>query len=195
MLAAQGYLRFLGVQTLLIPATLGLSFFSLFGRREFDLDLKAFGLLVVSDAAAPFIGNWFWGKWADRIGNRWVLAVSAAVSLVAPIVAVIASLAGRGWPHVLVLGAFAAIVFTLGLANAGVDLATKNFILDLAPDDERRTVYIGVNDTFVGIPTILLVMGGAVIDRFGFLPIFLGIAGCSLGAIGLAFLLPSGRSS
>ena len=133
----------------LIPATLGLTFFALFGRREFNLDLKVFGLLIVSDAAAPFFGNWLWGKWADRIGNRWVLGTSALVSLGAPTLALVLGHVGGDWSNAVVIAAFGAIVFSLGVAGAGVELASKNFILELAPDAGRRTVYIAVNDTLV----------------------------------------------
>jgi hypothetical protein len=190
MLATPGYQPFLVIQTLLIPATLGLTFFGLFGRREFNLDLKALGLLIVSDAAAPFFGNWAWGKWADRFGNRWVLAASAVVSLAAPTLTLVASSLGRNGSHALVLTTFATIVFSLGVASAGVELASKNFILDLAPDEARRPVYIAVNDTLVAIPTMLLIVGGAVIDRVGFFPVFVGIGVCSLAAAVTAKTLP-----
>lgn len=186
MLAAPSYRRFLAIQILLIPATLGLTFFGLFGRREFNLDLKAFGLLVVSDAAAPFLGNWFWGKWADRVGNRWVIGASAAMSLVAPLIALTAAWFGGHWSYPLVIGAFSAMVFFLGVAGAGVELASKNFMLDLAPDEARRPVYIAVNDTLVAIPTMLLIVGGAMIDRTGFTPVFVAVGACSAGAALLA---------
>lgn len=78
------------------------------------------------------------------------------------------------------------MVFSLGVAGAGVDLASRNFILDLAPDEARRPVYIAMNDTLVALPTMLLVIGGAVIDRAGFSPVFIGIAVCSVAAAVLA---------
>lgn len=186
VITTPGYTRFLAVQTLLIPATLGLTFFGLFARREFQLDLKALGLLVVSDALAPFVGNWLWGKWADTLGNRWVLTLSAVVSLAAPLLALLAAWQGRDWSHALVLAAFGAIVFSLGAASAGVDLASKNFILELAPDNAHRPVYIAVNDTLVALPTLLLIGGGLVIDRAGFTPVFIAIATCSVVAALLA---------
>lgn len=172
MFARTGYRRFLAIQILLLPATQGLVFFSLFGRREFQLDIKTLGLLLVSDAVAPFVGNFFWGRWADRFGNRWVLGSAAAVSLLAPAVALTLAVAGRNWPDASVLIAFGFLVFAVGTASAGVDLASKNFILDLAPDEARRPVYIGVNDTLIALPTMLLAGAGAVIDRFGFRPVF-----------------------
>lgn len=188
MLARPGYRRFLAVQVLLTPATQALVFFSLFGRREFSLDLKALGLLLVSDAAAPLIGNFAWGRWADRFGNAWVLRATAAVSLAAPVTGILLGLMGPQWPQAAVLGAFGLMVFTLGIASSGFDLASKNFVLELAPDEHRRTVYIGTNDTLIAVPTMLLAVGGVSVDRFGFASVFSGIAVCSIGALSVAFL-------
>lgn len=189
MFAAPGYRRFLAVQMLLLPATHGLVFFTLFGRREFHLDLKALGLLIISDALAPLVGNYFWGKWADRLGNRWVLGSAAVVSVVAPALALALVFAGADWPSALILAAFGGIVFVVGVASTGVDLATKNFVLELAPDELRRPVYIGVNDALVAIPTMLLAGGGIAIDRLGFLPVFVACTVCSVVAAVLCGLL------
>ena len=190
MLAAPGYRQFLVVQILLIPATMGLTFFGLFGRREFDLDLKALGLLVISDAVAPLVGNWLWGRSADRLGHRWVLAISAGVGLLAPVIALALSFAGRELVSGILAAAFGAIVFSLGVAASGVELASKNLILELAPSEARRPVYIGVNDTLVAVPTMLLAVGGTIIDHAGFQPLFMAIAACSTGAAFLTKTLP-----
>ncbi len=194
MLSDAGYRRFLAVQTLLVPATQGLVFFSVFGRREFHLDMKALGLLLISDAVAPLAGNYMWGKLADRFGNRWVLGASALVSLIAPVTALILHGIGDRLGSSSVLAVFALIVFSLGIASVGTDLASKNFILELAPES-TRPVYIGVNDTLVALPTMLLAVGGAAIDWLGFSPIFVAIAlsGSAAGALSLALPKPSAR--
>lgn len=68
MLADRVYRRFLAAQTLLIPATQGLVFFSLFGRREFHLDMKALGLLLISDAVALWPAITFGASWPTSEG-------------------------------------------------------------------------------------------------------------------------------
>lgn len=189
MLRHRAYRRFLLVEALLIPATQGLVFFSLFGRREFRLDLTALGLLLISDALAPLIGNYLWGKLADRQSNRLVLGGAALLSLAAPLAAVGLYLSSGAVSHILVLALFALIVFVIGVASTGADLATKNLILEFAPD-AKRPVYIGVNDTLVAVPTMLLAIGGPAIDWFGFLPVFLVIGFSGLGAAAVSATLP-----
>jgi MFS family permease len=186
MLARADYRRFLAIQTLLLPVTQGLVFFSLFGRRVFNLDLQTLGLLLISDAVAPFVGNYFWGRWADRFGDRLVLGISAVVSLLAPALALVLAAGGEHWPHAGVAASFSVIVFAIGVASAGVDLASKNFILDLAPDEARRPVYIGVNDTLIAVPTMLFVGAGAAIDWLGFRPVFIAVAAAATIAACLA---------
>jgi MFS family permease len=181
--------RFFAVEALLVPATQGLVFFTIFGRREFQLDMKALGLLVVSDAAAPFIGNYVWGKLADRRGNRFVISAAAVIALTAPALAILLHFSAERFAHGTVLAFFAAIVFAVGVASVGVDLATKNFVLDLAPDSERP-VYIGTNDTLVALPTMLLAGGGFAIDRVGYVPVFIAIGCCIAVAIALTAALP-----
>ena len=96
-----------------------------------------------------------------------------------------------------VLAVFAAVVFATGFASVGIDLAAKNYILDLAPGDAERPVYIGVNDTLVGLPTVLLAGAGFIIDAFGFAPVFGAVGLLAAGGTLLAARLPSfnqGRS-
>ena len=193
MLAQRDYRRFLAVQVLLVPATQALVFFSVFGRREFHLDMKALGLLLISDALAPLAGNYAWGKLADRFGNRRVLGASALVSLVAPVLALMLHYAGGKLEPTHVLALFATVVFALGTASVGADLASKNLVLELAPD-KTRPVYIGVNDTLVALPTILLAAGGAIVDWFGFPPVFIAIALCGAAAAALSLALPKPSS-
>jgi MFS family permease len=190
MLANRVYRLFLATQILLTPATQGLVFFTLLGRREFQLDLNALGLLIIIDALAPLAGNYLWGKWADRFGNRWALEVAAITSLVAPLAALALLLAGTSASHALALGTFGLIVFAIGVAYAGFDLASKNYVLELAPDEGSRPVYIGVNDTLLALPTTLFVAGGATIDWLGFTPVFVTIAIGSVAAIVLSHLMP-----
>jgi MFS-type transporter involved in bile tolerance (Atg22 family) len=192
MLLKQAYRRFLFVEALLIPATQGLVFFSIFGRRQFHLDLSALGLLVISDALAPLVGNFLWGKLADRQSNRLVLGAVALLSLISPLAAVALYISSEAISHTLMLATFAVIVFVIGVASAGADLATKNLLLELAPD-RKRPVYIGVNDTLVALPTMLLVIGGPAIDWFGFLPVFIVMGLFGLGAATVSVTLPQSQ--
>jgi hypothetical protein len=126
-----------------------------------------------------------------------VVGSAALVSVVAPAIALALVLVGEDWSSALVLTAFGAIVFVIGIASVGIELASKNFVLDLAPDEHRRPVYIGVNDTLIALPTMLLAGGGIAIDRLGFHLVFIACAICSLlaGALERSEIHAPARSS
>ena len=183
--------RFVYVEALLVPITQALPFFTLFARRSFRVDVESLGLLVLVDAAAPVAGNFVWGRLADAFGNRRAAAGAALCGLLAPAVGLALYSAGDAWSLTSALSLFACIVFAVGVAQAGIDLATKNYVLDLAPDEAARPLYIGFNDTLVGLPTMLLAAAGVVIDLFGFLPVFVGLAVLTAAGALLALRLPA----
>ncbi|HYY97009.1 MAG TPA: hypothetical protein VE642_00370, partial [Pyrinomonadaceae bacterium] len=116
---------------------------------------------------------------------------AALCGLLAPAVGLALYAAGGGWSSALVLSLFACVVFSVGVAQAGIDLATKNYVLDLASDEAGRPLYIGFNDTLVGLPTTLLAGAGVIIDLFGFLPAFAGLAALTAAGALLALRLPA----
>jgi hypothetical protein len=119
------------------------------------------------------------------------MAGASWCGLLAPVISFVLSAEGGHRSGLFTLTLFAGIVFATGVAQAGVDLATKNYVLDLAPDDAERPVYIGVNDTLVGLPTMLLAAAGLIIDLFGFLPVFTGLVLLTAAGAWLATQLPA----
>lgn len=185
--------RFVYVESLLVPITQALPFFTLFARRSFKIEVTALGTLVIVDAIAPVIGNFIWGRLADAFGNSRVIVLSSFFGLLAPVISLILYSLVGGLSATIALFFFSCIVFTVGVVQSGIDLATKNYVLDLTTDEAERPLYIGVNDTLVGVPTILLIGTGIIIDIFGFLPLFIGLTFLtSIGAL-LALRLPAAK--
>ena len=190
----QSFRRFVYVEALLVPITQALPFFTLFSRRNFNLALKSLGVLILVDAAAPIIGNFIWGRLTDAYENRRVIGAAAICGLPAPAISLALYAFGKSWQGTPLLAMFALIVFTIGVAKAGIELATKNYVLDLAHDEAERPLYIGFNDSLVGLPTMLLVAAGLIIDLFGFLPVFIGLAILTtMGAFVALSLLEDGK--
>jgi hypothetical protein len=183
--------RFVYAEVLLVPLTQALPFFTLFARRGFRIEVESLGLLVLVDAAAPVAGSLVWGRLADAFGNRRAVAGAALCGLLAPAISFALYAAGEAWSAMLTLALFACVVFTVGIAQTGIDLATKNYLLDLASDEAARPLYIGFNDALVGLPTMLLVAAGVVIDLFGFLPVFIVLVVLTMAGVLLALRLPS----
>jgi len=192
LVGRQPFRRFVIVQSLLVPIVQALPFFTLFAHRSFNIEAESLGLLIVVDAGTPLIGNFVWGRLADSRGNRWIIICASLCGLFAPACSfwLYAAPAGE-LSGAFMLTLLALIVFAIGIASVGIDLATKNYVLDLAPDDRQRPMYIGVNDTLVGLPTMLMAGAGVIIDASGFLPVFVGLVVLTvIGALLAAGLPP-----
>ena len=190
VLADRRFLRFAAVQALLVPISYGLAFFTLLGRRDFGLQLGGISLLIIVDAATPAAANWLWGSLADRRGNRLVMLLGGIIGLAAPAAAFGLLYLGKNIPNAVILALFGVIVVAIAFAVASLQIATKNYVLELAPTSGDRPLYIGISDLFVGIPCALLALAGWAIDHVGFIPIFALLTLCTLAAIALTLTLP-----
>jgi len=72
----------------------------------------------------------------------------------------------------------------VGFVMSGRSVGFEPYLLDLAPEDQR-TVYVGINGTLNFSRVVLPILGGAVMDLFGFDVAFVLTA----GAMGVSLLL------
>jgi MFS family permease len=194
LVASRPFRRFVMVQSLLVPMVHALPFFTLFAHRSFNIEAESLGLLIIVDAGTPLIGNFVWGKLADARGNRWIIICASVCGLLAPACSIWLYATRKGeLARAFMLALLSLIVFAIGMASVGIDLATRNYVLDLAPDDRQRPLYIGVNDMLVGLPTMLMAGAGVIIDVSGFLPVFVGLVVLTVIGALLAAGLPELR--
>jgi len=135
-------------------------------------------LSVTSMAAALF-----WGWFTDRYGARAAFVLAPLLQILPPLAAV---LWGPGLHYMLFLlfglaGGFG------GMASA---VAPNKFILDIAPPAQRMA-YIGITNAVMGAVSLLYVVGGFVVQRWGLYAVFLVAAVCSFVASMLYRLLGS----
>jgi len=186
--------RFVWIQVLTVPAIHVLPFLTLLGKQRHSIELDALGLMIIADGVAPLSANLLWGRLADRRSNQWVIRCATLTAVVTPSLAAVLSGRNAALSHAGVVMIFTALVFVARAAQVGIDLGTKNYILDLAPDAERRPLYIGVNDTLIAIPTIALISSGAVVDALGFATLFVGTAAAGAFACALSTRLTSANA-
>ena len=68
--------------------------------------------------------------------------------------------------------AFGAVFAIYGIALSGQNLANMTYVLDIAPDQDRAA-YVGLVNTFLGVVAFVPVIGGKLVDSFGFQFLFL----------------------
>ncbi len=139
------YRRYLGARAGLLAAELALPFFALYIAQAAGSGADTLGTLIISVAVASIVSSPIWGALSDRSG-RLAMVFSGALSALAGIC-------------LLGLGGFAdgvplwlyAIPFLLGgIAEAGVRVSRKTYLVDIAPDDDRP-LYAAFSNTFAGV--------------------------------------------
>jgi hypothetical protein len=175
------YRRYLGVRFLLLPVELAAPLFVLLAQTDGGVGLL--GLLVAAMALADVFSSRLWGGLADRHAGR-VLALSGAVGAASAVLLLLMQLL-PGLPT-----ATLALPFVLlGVAEAGVRLGRKTWLVDAAAASTRPTA-VAFGNTATGVAA--LVFSG--LGVFGLLGAAAPVAAvAALAAVGglLALGLPA----
>ena len=127
------------------------------------------GTYVLALTLATIFGNLVLGLVGDRRGNRLLVRIAAFTAMLPALTAlVIALLPGIEFDTVLL---FSIVFLFQGLHTAAAVLGAGNYLLELCPSSER-VLYIGLTYGIVGLAWFTLPLGSAIVDYFGFEPLF-----------------------
>ncbi|MGC8856851.1 MAG: MFS transporter [Anaerolineae bacterium] len=174
------FVWFLVVRFLSQFATMGFSFYIIYALRRFQMDSLTAGYLTAALTIAQTVANAGMGWLGDKIGHRAMLILGAFAALLSAILAWSASSLAWFYPIFILTGLANVSIWTIGVAM------TVGF-----GSEAERPIYIGLSQTLTAPATILApIIGGFIVDRAGFIPIFALSASLSAVVIGLlAFLV------
>lgn len=124
-------------------------FFALYMLRDLQFTYLLFTLNTATSILVQFIMLRFWGRVADRKGNRYVMALGAALIPILPVL----WLFSDSWLYLM------GVQVVSGVAWSGFTLATSNYLYDLKPQDSEFAGYaalqsaIGAAAVFIGAIT------------------------------------------
>ncbi len=155
--------------------------YNLYRVRELDASDAWVGLLTVAFNLSGLLPYVFWGRQADKRGNRWVLLISTAGMSLYPS---FTGLSTRVEP-LLLASAWG------GLFAPGFNIALFNALLENTPT-EHRPSYIGIHATLINIAAFLApLLGSALAGAWGVRAILIASGGVRLlGTVALLLLLP-----
>jgi MFS family permease len=167
---------FLGLNTMSLP------FYIIFMRQYHCIEVSTVGLFVSVQTFGAIVSNALWGVLSRNKGNQHVLSLTAAVSMLSPLLILVS----YRFPPSLFYDL--AIFFFLGVTAQGIWLGFPNALLDIAPE-ERRPTYIGFMNTMIAPVLLLPALGGILVDYLSFAVLFSISFAASLLAIlfGLKF--------
>ncbi len=153
--------KFLAARTLMISTALVGPVYVAIAQSAMGQTLDGLGWLVIASGLAGAVSSSVWGALADR-SSRLTMALAAGLAGVLGII-VLAVMHFR--PDVSESTFFyAAILFVLGVAHAGVRIGRKTHVVDLASGD-RKAEYVALSNTIIGV--LLLVIGAFVSALIG----------------------------
>jgi MFS family permease len=168
-------------------------FYIRFATEKLGMGESSFGLFIFAQTIGTMIASLALGRIADRFGSDTTIRIGSVLIASAPLFALILSL---GTPELVSLfkNGYVWIYICIGLANNLAMLGYINYVLDIAPPDQRP-LYTGIVNAINTIGVLAPILAGWLLDTSSY-PVLFGIAFViNLLAIGFAFRLPAARGS
>lgn len=175
------FFRFILASNMASFSLMLLPFYMIFAKSVLHVDGKWMGRYLLLQVGGTIVSDVMWGYLSDRKGSVTVVRACLVMGGVIPVVALLLRPMGPV--------AFGLVFVLVGFVVSGRSVGFQPYLLDLAPEDQR-TVYVGINGTLNFTRALLPVLGGALMDLFGFTTAFV----LTTMAMGMAFfLLGDGR--
>jgi hypothetical protein len=155
-----GFRRFLIARGLLAVTEVAVPFYVLAARQE-GVDASGLGAFLVASGGAAVLSNPVWGRVTDRASDRAVMTVAGSIGALAALLAAVLLVLEVGSEP-----AYAAVVFVAVVAQEGVRLGRKAYIVTAAPAGERP-LYVALANTVIGVVMIGLALLGVVAQVAG----------------------------
>ena len=183
------YRRFLTMRLLLMAAEIATPFYIVYAKRALSVSVGMVGVYLTGSTLASFASNLLWGRISDRRGNKLLLILSSALGLLIPLTALSIGPLADMWPGLgeLAPSLFALVFVLSGGYKSGAMIGSLNFLLEIAPPDDRP-IYIGFTNTILGIALLASSVGGLIVDITGFSVLF----SLALAFYAVAFFLTLG---
>lgn len=171
------------VRLLLGAGGMSTPFYVLYATGELGLSSEAIGFFVSVQVGASVLLGLLMGYLQERAGSKWVIQLATTMGLMAPLGALLIPrlVPTRGAAF---LWAYALIFAGLQGVMSAMTLGFMNFVIEIAPREERPT-YVGLANTLGAALMIYPLLGGLLLARIS----YPGLFTITALTIGLAILL------
>lgn len=172
-----GFRHFIYVRGLLLSIELATPFYFIHARNLGSVTSSDIGLLVAAIGLSQLLSSPFWGRMADET-SRKVMQYSALIATVASATALalayIPSLEVQKW---LYFGVF----ILIGLAESGIRLGRKTYLVDAVPNKDRAT-FAALSNCIIGVLAFMLSGLGLIVHWYGISALIALLGGIALFA-------------
>lgn len=178
--------RFVITRALLLCSALTAPYYVVLAQQKLGSAAATLGLFMLASGAASLVSAPLWGRFADLSSRRVMMAAAIMTASIGLVVYLLDNLQ----PTWLAIGwMLPALYFCLSIAHQGARIGRKTYLVDLAQGN-RRTDYVAVSNSVIGLILLLLGFAGALGAVMTVSQIILSLS--LLGAIGavMAAALP-----
>lgn len=177
---------FVIARSLLLCSALSAPYYVILARRHDGEVASQLGFFIIAGGLASSLSAPFWGRLADW-SSRTVMVVAALITSGLGFLAVgteylAPALGAAVWFYPLVF-------FVLMVAHSGARLGRKTYVVDLAGGN-RRTDYVAVSNSVIGVVLLLLGGMGALAQAFSVTLVILVLSLLGLAGAVVSWLLP-----
>jgi hypothetical protein len=177
---------FVIARSLLLCSALSAPYYVVLARQHATGTMRQLGIFILAGGVASMVSAPVWGRLADWSSRR-VMIVGALITGLLGLVAYtvetgVPALAGQIW-------FYPSIFLVLSVAHSGVRLGRKTYVVDLASGN-RRTDYVAVSNSVIGVVLLLLGGMGAVAQAFSVPVVILVLSLLGLAGAAVSWRLP-----
>lgn len=181
----KGFRRYLYARLSLNVIEIAVPFYAFYASELLGTSKAGLGLFMMAIGVSQVISSPFWGRAADET-SRKVLIQSALISVAASVVAVVCYFLTD---QLAVYAGLLAAFVLMGLAEAGVRLGRKTYLVDATPADNKST-FTAFSNSLVGVLSLAAGVLGLIAEKTGAAGIIAVIGVLSLIAVFVSAHMP-----
>jgi len=185
--------HFVIVRALMMGSGLAAPYFVLLAQQTPDNHwLSSLAIFMIAGSLAGFISGVVWGKLADNNSRRVMHLTALATAVICATTAAVAYLSQHQPAMLSPQLSFWLLVllfFLLSVTHEGVRLGRKTYLVDMASGN-RRTDYVAISNTLMGVLLLLMGVVGAAIAQLSLIAIVATFALLTAVAAWLSLRLP-----
>ncbi|MHA2940109.1 MFS transporter [Vibrio sp. RC27] len=159
----RAFRHFVATRTLFLCTALSAPYYVVLSQTALGNQIWLLAFFMFASGLASFVSGPFWGRFSDR-SSKQVMVIGSSLSAV---VGVILFLSYLLVPSLLSTAFWLPLLyFVVCIAHDGVRVGRKTYLVDLA-DGNKRTSYVAVSNTVIGVMLLLVSLLGALVSILG----------------------------
>jgi MFS family permease len=134
------------------------------------------GSFVIAGTAGSLASSVLLGLASERIGTRFIIRFTSAISIAGPLFVLAVDVLRIGW----LTQAYPIAFVALGVTTSSWMLGFTNYMLEMSPD-AIRPAYMGLGNTLMGVMALVPTVGGWLLQATSYRVLF-GLAALLTGA-------------